>query len=78
MHYTKSYTNTPDRTAISDTLSYIGYERFKLIVRWLRTTPDARYIQLAFLLSFAGVQGHPVRCIYKRYHMRYVRLFGKA
>lgn len=68
MHYTISYKN--DEDALVDVMSYWGKERFEEIYRsiidYYRDVEDSQDECVHFNLSFAGVEGYPVKALIRK------------
>lgn len=58
------------RIALIDALHWLGYSKFKLVVRLLKAnadTEDARRTYAFQLEMFAGISGAPVKAMFDRY-----------
>lgn len=70
MHYIKEYTgDNMQHEAIHDVLSYLGYSRFKRLVRHLKKYKNQEPLEnwkIAFAV-YAGIEGYPVQALYERY-----------
>jgi hypothetical protein len=58
------------RTALIDSLHWLGHDRFKLIVRLLKEDNDTEEIRQVYgvqLAMFAGISGAPVTAMLDRY-----------
>jgi hypothetical protein len=62
--------------AIADIKSFVGEERFDLLVQCIKyegRKPRNLRMLMGFLMAF---EGYPATVMLKRYHPRYVRMFG--
>jgi hypothetical protein len=70
MHYEINYDGLDPiekhKKAIADVIEYTGQERFDRIISALRTKyPEPPVLEhLELVLSFAGIQGYPVKAIW--------------
>jgi hypothetical protein len=75
--YAKVYPDPALRqtAAINDVKSYLGIRRFNLIVDAIKQGPRFRDVRMPLYLM-AGVEGYPVDALLRKYHPRYLRMFG--
>lgn len=70
MHYSVDYSSFTDEVAkhncaIQDIKEYLGEERFKNITQIAKDQPEPFTLeQFTLAVSFAGVQGYPVKAWY--------------
>jgi len=68
MSYTKEYHGINKcRESVLDCLQWLGPERFKTVVYLIRTDHSLTFAQFQFGMSFGGIQGFPVKCLWERY-----------
>ena len=67
-HYTINYEGrTPidkHNSAIQDIKDWLGEERFDKLVKAIKADPQYSFEQFQLIVSFAGVQGYPVKALY--------------
>ena len=68
MHYTKDFSTLDGQAkidaALNATREYLGDAQFTKIMGALATYPKPDLEHFAIMMSFAGVQGYPVKAIY--------------
>ena len=53
--------------AIADVRDYVGEERFEILATNFRQLSGISYDEFALMLSFAGIQGFPVKVLYNEW-----------
>jgi hypothetical protein len=69
MKTTIDYSDKTAREALSDVLCYVGFNRFKKVVREISKYADNVETRQNFMigLEFVGVQGYPAKALLDRY-----------